>query len=84
MDSPCIKHTVCNVLKIFQHGKYLVAYVLKSIFRFSYLCDSTLMLNLSKYCKTEHIKGIKEYFKVQKIVYLVNDSHGTVRIWLVI
>ena len=29
MDSPCIKQTVCKVLKIFQHGKYLVAYVLK-------------------------------------------------------
>ena len=27
MDSPCIKQTVCKVLKIFQHGKYLVAYV---------------------------------------------------------
>ena len=32
MDSPCIKQTVCKVLKIFQHGKYLVTYVLKSIF----------------------------------------------------
>ena len=30
MDSPCIKQTVCKVLKIFQHGKYLVAYVLKN------------------------------------------------------
>ena len=29
MYSPCIKQTVCKVLKIFQHGKYLVAYVLK-------------------------------------------------------
>ena len=29
MDSPCIKQTVCKVLNIFQHGKYLVAYVLK-------------------------------------------------------
>ena len=29
MDSPCIKQTVCKVLKIFQYGKYLVAYVLK-------------------------------------------------------
>ena len=31
MDSPCIKQTVCKVLNIFQHGKYLVAYVLKRI-----------------------------------------------------
>ena len=28
MDSTCIKQTVCIVLNIFQHGKYLVAYVL--------------------------------------------------------
>ena len=32
MDSPCIKQTVCKVLKIFQYGKYLVAYVLKLSF----------------------------------------------------
>ena len=32
MDSPCIKQTVCKVLKIFQYGKYLVAYVLKALF----------------------------------------------------
>ena len=31
MDSPCIKQTVCKVLKIFQYGKYLVAYVLKGV-----------------------------------------------------
>ena len=30
MDSPCIKQTVCKVLNIFQHGKYLVEYVLKA------------------------------------------------------
>ena len=29
MDRPCIKQTVCKVLKIFQYEKYLVAYVLK-------------------------------------------------------
>ena len=32
MDSPCIKQTVCKVFKIFQCGKYLVAYVLKAVF----------------------------------------------------
>ena len=32
MDSPCIKQTVCKVLKIFQYGKYLVAYVLKHFY----------------------------------------------------
>ena len=30
MDSSCIKQTVCKVLNIFQHGKYLVAYVLNA------------------------------------------------------
>ena len=35
MDSPCIKQTVCKVLKIFQCGKYLVAYVLNRPF----FCD---------------------------------------------
>ena len=30
MDSTCIEQTVCKVLNIFQHGKYLVAYVLKA------------------------------------------------------
>ena len=30
MDRPCIKQTVCKVLNIFQHGKYLVAYVLRA------------------------------------------------------
>ena len=29
---PCIKQTVCKVFKIFQCGKYLVAYVLKRKF----------------------------------------------------
>ena len=37
MDSPCIKQTVCKVLKIFQYGKYLVAYVLKPKFTFRHL-----------------------------------------------
>ena len=51
MDSPCIKQTVCKVLKIFQHGKYLVAYVLNyekairkiEILKFDYVSvDSTV------------------------------------------
>ena len=33
MDSPCIKQTVCKVLNIFQHGRYLVAYVLNNQMR---------------------------------------------------
>ena len=33
MDSPCIKQTVCKVFKIFQCGKYLVAYVHKWVLR---------------------------------------------------
>ena len=40
MDSPCIKQTVCKVLKIFQYGKYLVAYVLNITFSVN---ESSLM-----------------------------------------
>ena len=36
MDSPCIKQNVCKVLKIFQYGKYLVAYVLNLNFLYKY------------------------------------------------
>ena len=32
MDSTCIKQAVCKVLNKFQHGKYLVAYVLKPLY----------------------------------------------------
>ena len=32
MDSPRRKQTVCKVLNRFQHGKYLVAYVLKDTY----------------------------------------------------
>ena len=42
MDSPCIKQTVCKVLKIFQYGKYLVAYVLN---------DNWLINDGRKYCR---------------------------------
>ena len=38
MDSPCIKQTVGKVLKIFQHRKYLVAYVLKSSHSCGHFC----------------------------------------------
>ena len=40
MDSPCIKQTVCKVLKIFQYGKYLVAYVLKDYWYHSWLAST--------------------------------------------
>ena len=51
MDSPCIKQTVCKVLKIFQYGKYLVAYVLNRLkaiennvmFVINRLCNAILM-----------------------------------------
>ena len=41
MDSPCIKQTVCKVLKIFQYGKYLVAYVLKVVTKRQRLSDGS-------------------------------------------
>ena len=45
MDSPCIKQTVCKVLKIFQCGKYLVAYVLKHM-------TNIKLLELNDFCGT--------------------------------
>ena len=52
MDSPCIKQTVCKVLKIFQCGKYLVAYVLKTEFKI------LLILHISWYMWPFAIKYI--------------------------
>ena len=46
MDSPCIKQTVCKVLKIFQCGKYLVAYVLKGFQRLNPTKDSRAPVTL--------------------------------------
>ena len=53
MDSPCIKQTVCKVLNIFQHGKYLEAYVLKetksatmNIFQIFFLFKSVVKVEL--------------------------------------
>ena len=52
MDSPCIKQTVCKVLKIFQYGKYLVAYVLKWFVSIQNVFGNT------KYCEQQHMKVI--------------------------
>ena len=51
MDSPCIKQTVCKVFKIFQCGKYLVAYVLNwsfSAFFFCFFFQSFFFFNISR------------------------------------
>ena len=50
MDSPCIKQTVCKVFKIFQCGKYLVAYV-KSVWNKEHMgviCNITSLSNSSQ------------------------------------
>ena len=44
MDSPCIKQTVCKVFKIFQCGKYLVAYVLNTTFPHDLIKDELIDL----------------------------------------
>ena len=53
MDSPCIKQTVCKLLKIFQYGKYLVAYVLKHFSRqekqTTFVLIGTLRVNMLTY-----------------------------------
>ena len=53
MDGPCIEQTVCKVLKIFQYGKYLVAYVLKQsgIFPFQ-SCSVVFFINRSQTVET--------------------------------
>ena len=53
MDSPCIKQNVCKVLKIFQLGKYLVAYVLKGnrVYNALYVyCRGRAVTNVGKTC----------------------------------
>ena len=54
MDSPCIKQTVCKVLKIFQYGKYLVAYVLNSI-TFTFTRSLLKIVQVMIYDKNENI-----------------------------
>ena len=50
MDSPCIKQTVCKVLKIFQHWLYLVEYVIKELtFRISQVQTHKLLRRVIKY-----------------------------------
>ena len=56
MDSPCIRQIVCKVLKIFQHGKYLVAYVLNNVYfdnMISQIYPSELQLNIANTSDTE-------------------------------
>ena len=53
MDSPCIKQTVCKVLKIFQHGKYLVAYVLQALQTIQTRISSLSYMKLS-FCVPAH------------------------------
>ena len=50
MDSPCIKQTVCKVLKIFQYGKHLVANVLKEQFKLYQIRDVYTLLTRRLTC----------------------------------
>ena len=62
MDSPCIKQTVCKVLKIFQYGKYLVAYVLNMFFLKFYYGGTIVEYNVvSKTSKTGHSRASVSY-----------------------
>ena len=56
MDSPCIKQAVCKVFRKFQHGKYLVAYVLNNVYfdtMVSQIYPSELQLNKANTSDTE-------------------------------
>ena len=65
MDSPCIKQNVCKVLNIFQHGKYLVVYVLN---------NSETPIIYYKYNKFNPIRS--SIFNFNKIVTDINiDSN---------
>ena len=72
MDSPCIKQTVCKVLKILQHGKYLVAYVLKNLL-FSSL-PAKIKKNQSKMKELEWSKGFPYYNPMGGIFCYGNQS----------
>ena len=64
MDSPCIKQTVCKVLKIFQCGKYLVAYVLKpGSIVLSYQCLHCLNFQI----KSDDVKRVSHSLQVELI-----------------
>ena len=45
MDSTCIKQTVCKVLEMFRHGKYLVAYVLNVLQQTACLVVNPIMVD---------------------------------------
>ena len=67
MDSPCIKQTVCKVLKIFQYGKYLVAYVLKVSY-LVYIWETGSITTLFLMCKLD--------FKWLTSLWLVTDNNS--------
>ena len=64
MDSPCIKQTVCKVLKIFQCGKYLVAYVLKT--------------DIKSDCKHLYRNGVKALVSKFNVIWKerIHSNHG--------
>ena len=73
MDSPCIKQTVCKVLKIFQYGKYLVAYVLKRGFVpdiCRLLCLFELQHILNGYTSVQHLPSKCQWKKQVKSAVL--------------
>ena len=65
MDSPCIKQTVCKVLKIFQHGKYLVAYVLK--------------LQLHNYIRHTLTENVNNWYQINALSHIIDWSKDGVK-----
>ena len=70
MDSPYIKQTVCKVLNIFQHGKYLVAYVLKTIW---YVGNYDKNLESSCTCYFILSSEIYAYQKQIKVISITSE-----------
>ena len=74
MDSPCIKQTVCKVLKIFQYGKYLVAYVLKVFASSKY--GSTVKPVQNGHTKMNKTKVLKTNGSLTKVKSIAECSLG--------
>ena len=67
MDRPYIKPTVCKVLKIFQHGKYLVAYVLNS---------TKQIANSNEECSFQHFSGQYKFDFLNEKILRVKVSYS--------
>ena len=75
MDSPCIKLTVYKVLKIFQHGKYLVAYVFKINIQPLIFWD-ILQAGQTMICNNTYLNDIQRVCEIKDLIWVIRfQSH---------